>query len=351
MVYSKLHYEHECLPCEWLFSSAIELQNHIVMHHASLICLTCNGKTFNGTDAFKSHYPFRLHKFKCGKCGVGLNGTDPQSLGKAISHLKSCQSILDRHCVKVYEDQEVYYEHCRTDREHIKIADAWEREDNIKRRQEWEEQKALREKSNSERHSGWQSYQVQIARDRSEYELLQKKEYPPFESEQTATEITTEETNTPSPIGDESPDQQYFESQGNQVEIYDSDQSNESFEYPTDWTDHATLSEEEMMSLKERMVRKNRREKRAIKAAAKIAEEERLKADKKLAREKAAEAARLEARMKLTPEELKALEEKERQDEEKMEANKEKIRAWVRERAEARREYQRLKHQSYRMDD
>ncbi|KAF3161713.1 hypothetical protein TWF788_002404 [Orbilia oligospora] len=326
MVYSKLHYEHECVPCEWLFSSAIELQNHIVMHHASLICLTCNGKTFNGTDAFKSHYPFRLHKFNCGKCGVGLNGTDPQSLGKAISHLKSCQSILDRHCVKV-------------------------REDNIKRRQEWEEQQALREKSNSERRSGWQSYQVQVARDRSEYELLQKKEYPPFESEQTAVETNTEETNTPSAIGDESPDEQYFESQGNQVEIYGSDQSNESFEYPTDWTDHATLSEEEMMSLKERMVRKNRREKRAIKAAAKIAEEERLKAEKKLAREKAAEAARLEARMKLTPEELKALEEKERQDEERMEANKEKIRAWVRERAEARREYQRLKHQSYRMDD
>ncbi|KAK6520843.1 hypothetical protein TWF506_001086 [Arthrobotrys conoides] len=353
MAHSKLHYEHECVPCEWLFSSAIELQNHIVLHHASLTCLTCNNKLFHGTEAFKGHYPFRLHQFNCGKCGVGLNGEDPQSILKAFSHLRSCQSILDRHCGKVFEDREVYYEHCRTDQAHIRVADAQEREENLRRRKEWEERQALRNESEFEKQSGWKCYQAQMARERFEYNALQQKDYPPFESEKVAIESDNEEGNTPAAIVDESPvaDNKFFESQGNQVELYGSDQGSESFEYPTDWTDHATLSEEEQMSLKERMVRKNRRIKRAIKAAAKIEEEKRLKEEKKLAREKAAEAARLEARMKLSPEELKALEERERKRGEEIEANKEKIRAWVRERAEARREYQRLKYQSHNADD
>ncbi|RVD88774.1 uncharacterized protein DFL_002948 [Arthrobotrys flagrans] len=128
-----------------------------------------------------------------------------------------------------------------------------------------------------------------MSRERSENEYLQRREYPPFETGQPTEEADTSEANTSTSGGGESPEEKYFEAQGNQIEVFGSDQSSDSFEYPTDWTDYATSSEEEKMSIKERMSRQNRRTKRAAKAAAKQAEEECLKVEKRVAREKAAE--------------------------------------------------------------
>ncbi|KAK6351436.1 hypothetical protein TWF718_004596 [Orbilia javanica] len=332
-------FEHECPSCPWLFSSAIELQNHVIDRHVLLICLTCDKKAFHGEEAFRSHYPFRLHEFECGKCGAALNGREPRNFSKALGHLKGCQSIVDRHCRKFYGDREAYYEHCRTDETHIKLADSWEEEDNRRRRREWEEREAEKKRRELEIEASWRAYRIQRAEERAEDEHLRNQPYPPFETEQPAEEACAQK-NDPPTIEDQKSDAKYVECHGNEIELFGSENSSESYEYPTDWTDFATFSEEEKMSIKERMVRKNRRAKRALKAEAKKAEAERLKKEKEMA----AEAARAEARAKLTPEERWELDEKER-------INKELIRAWVRERAQARIEYSRLIHRSYHTDE
>ncbi|KAK6503382.1 hypothetical protein TWF481_008402 [Arthrobotrys musiformis] len=347
MVSAIPHYEHECLPCDWMFSSATDLRDHIIEDHVSIICQSCDDRAFSGIKAFKDHYPFRLHQFKCGKCGAGINGTDPHSLLKAIDHMKGCQSVFDRHCVKVYHDSKEYYEHCRTDRAHIRIADAWEREDNRRRYNERQERLAHQRRVQIESDRRWDAYQLYLAQDRLENE---NRDYIPFDPLPPLEEDKAPEPATSTDI-QQPADEKTYNSQGNLLEAFGSDKESEEFDYSTDWTDHATPSEEEMMSLKERMSRQQRRVKRAIKREAKRVEEERRKVEKEEARKKAIEAARLEARMKLSPEELREAEEKERLIEQEKAENAELIRKWVLENAEARREYNRTRRQNYDRDD
>ncbi|KAK6536840.1 hypothetical protein TWF281_001050 [Arthrobotrys megalospora] len=344
---TNLLYKHECIPCTWFFSSAIELQVHIIKDHASITCITCNGKKFDGLDAFKAHYPFKLHKFKCGRCGTGLNGTDPHSLTKAMGHLKGCQSILDRHCVEVYTDKENYYKHCHTDKAHLKLSKAWEHEDYLKRCKAREEREKENKQREVENENLWKAIQLQVAAERLEYERSQ--DYPAFEPEESAREDYAPATGLQTQDS-ESDDGKFFDIGGFQIE-FSSGEDSEISEYDTDWTDHATKSEEERMPIRERIKRKNKNVKRTNRNEARKKEEERKKLEKKRLQAEAVEAARLEARMRLSKQELEALERAERKEKERMKGVEEMIKAWVRANSVARREYHRMKALGERRDD